>query len=80
MLLPYFLVFILLGSSYADFDWVINIMAVSLLTLKFIYLAMPNIKISDLDPYNIGIQMKRKELIKIFMMISNWKKGMFFSI
>ena len=26
------------------------------------------------DPYNIGSQMKRKELTKTFMMISNWKK------
>ena len=25
-------------------------------------------------PYNIGIQMKRKELTKSFMMIQNWKK------
>ena len=27
------------------------------------------------DPYNIGMQMKRKEVTKTFMMISNLKKN-----
>ena len=35
----------------------------------------------DVDPYNIGIQMKRKELTKTVMMILEWKNplvAMFF--
>ena len=30
-------------------------------------------RIKYVDPYNIGIQMKRKEPTKTLMMISNWK-------